>query len=126
LCAEQLDPFYVVIFFVYVSPFNIGVIRVAEKSAIQRVKDLDAERAGIFEQAKEEALEKAKAAVAELNARTTRCPMPAESKPRLGLAKANARSRLQPARFASFRRCRHTMAGPTEVRKRKAHFRRVS
>ena len=40
----------------------------AEKSAIQRIKDLDAERAGIFDQAKEEALEKAKAAVAELNA----------------------------------------------------------
>src|ERR1700685_1926822 len=46
----------------------MGVIRVAEKSAIQRIKDLDAERAGIFEQAKGEALEKAKAAVAELNA----------------------------------------------------------
>jgi hypothetical protein len=45
-----------------------GVIRVAEKSAIQRIKDLDAERASIFDQAKEEALEKAKAAVAELNA----------------------------------------------------------
>ena len=45
-----------------------GVIRVADKSAIQRIKDLDAERAGIFDQAKEEALEKAKAAVAELNA----------------------------------------------------------
>jgi hypothetical protein len=44
------------------------VIRVAEKSAIQRIKDLDAERASIFEQAKQEALEKAKAAVAELNA----------------------------------------------------------
>jgi hypothetical protein len=44
------------------------VIRVAEKSAIQRIKDLDAERASIFDQAKEEALEKAKAAVAELNA----------------------------------------------------------
>ena len=39
----------------------------AEKSAIQRIKDLDAERASIFDQAKEEALEKAKAAVAELN-----------------------------------------------------------
>jgi hypothetical protein len=38
----------------------------AEKS-IQRIKDLDAERASIFDQAKEEALEKAKAAVAELN-----------------------------------------------------------
>ena len=38
----------------------------AEKSAIQRIKDLDAERASIFDQAKEEALEKAKAAVAEL------------------------------------------------------------
>jgi hypothetical protein len=46
----------------------MGVIRVAEKSAIQRIKDLDAERASIFDQAKEEALEKAKAAVAELNA----------------------------------------------------------
>src|ERR1700730_1254749 len=45
-----------------------GVIRMAEKSAIQRIKDLDAERASIFDQAKEEALEKAKAAVAELNA----------------------------------------------------------
>jgi hypothetical protein len=41
---------------------------VAEKSAIQRIKDLDTERASIFDQAKEEALEKAKAAVAELNA----------------------------------------------------------
>ena len=40
----------------------------AEKSAIQRIKDLDTERASIFDQAKEEALEKAKAAVAELNA----------------------------------------------------------
>jgi hypothetical protein len=44
------------------------VIRVAEKSAIQRIKDLDAERASIFGHAKEEALEQAKAAVAELNA----------------------------------------------------------
>ena len=40
----------------------------ADKSAIQRIKDLDAERASIFDQAKEEALEKAKVAVAELNA----------------------------------------------------------
>src|ERR1700686_3190580 len=47
---------------------TMGVIRMAEKSAIQRIKDLDAERASIFDQAKEEALEKAKAAVAELNA----------------------------------------------------------
>jgi hypothetical protein len=45
----------------------MGVIRVAEKSAIQRIRDLDAERASIFDRAKEEALEKAKAAVAELN-----------------------------------------------------------
>jgi hypothetical protein len=40
---------------------------VAEKSAIQRIKDLDAERASIFDHAKAEALEKVKAAVAELN-----------------------------------------------------------
>ena len=46
----------------------MGVIRMAEKSAIQRIKDLDAERASIFDQAKEEALEKAKAAVAKMNA----------------------------------------------------------
>jgi hypothetical protein len=39
----------------------------AEKSAIQRIKELDEERARIFDQAKEEALERAKAAVAELN-----------------------------------------------------------
>jgi hypothetical protein len=49
------------------SRFNKGVIRVAEKSVIQRIKDLDAERASIFEHAKAEALEKAKVAVAELN-----------------------------------------------------------
>jgi hypothetical protein len=40
----------------------------AEKSAIQRIKDLEAERAGIFEQTKAAALEKANAALAELNA----------------------------------------------------------
>ena len=40
----------------------------AEKSAIQRIKELEAERASIFDQAKEEALAKAKAAVSELNA----------------------------------------------------------
>jgi hypothetical protein len=32
----------------------MGVIRMAEKSAIQRIKELDAERASIFDQAKEE------------------------------------------------------------------------
>jgi hypothetical protein len=41
---------------------------VAEKSAIQRIKELDEERAKIFDQAKQEALEKAKEAVAQLNA----------------------------------------------------------
>jgi hypothetical protein len=40
----------------------------AEKSAIQRIKELDAERVSIFDQAKGEALAKANAAVAELNA----------------------------------------------------------
>ena len=40
----------------------------AEKSAIQRIKELDEERAKIFDQAKAEALEKAKEAVALLNA----------------------------------------------------------
>jgi hypothetical protein len=62
------DPFDPPIFLYMNTNPKKGDIRVAEKSAIQRIKDLDAERASIFEQAKEEALEKAKAAVAELNA----------------------------------------------------------
>jgi hypothetical protein len=40
----------------------------ADKSAIQRIKELDDERAKIFDQAKEEALQKATQAVADLNA----------------------------------------------------------
>jgi hypothetical protein len=40
----------------------------SEKSAIQRIKELDDERAKIFDQAKEEALQKATQAVADLNA----------------------------------------------------------
>ena len=40
----------------------------AEKSAIQRIKELDAERANILAQAKEEALGKANQAIEELNA----------------------------------------------------------
>ena len=39
----------------------------AERSAIQRIKELDEERAEIFDKAKEEALEKAKEAVEMLN-----------------------------------------------------------
>jgi hypothetical protein len=42
------------------------VIRVTEKSAIERIKELDAERARLFEQAKEEALQKATAAITDL------------------------------------------------------------
>ncbi len=38
----------------------------AEKSAIERIKDLDAERALLFEQAKEEALKKATDAISDL------------------------------------------------------------
>jgi len=41
---------------------------VAEKSAIERIKELDEERARLFEQAKEEALKKAAEAVADLKA----------------------------------------------------------
>jgi hypothetical protein len=43
-----------------------GVIRVTEKSAIERIKELDAERARLFEQAKEEALNKATDAISDL------------------------------------------------------------
>jgi len=39
-----------------------------ETSAIQRINELDDERAKIFDQAKEEALQKATQAVADLNA----------------------------------------------------------
>jgi hypothetical protein len=42
------------------------VIRVTEKSAIERIKELDAERARLFEQAKEEALLKATQAITDL------------------------------------------------------------
>jgi hypothetical protein len=41
---------------------------VGNKSAIQRIKELDEERAKIFQQARKEAFENAKAAIAELNA----------------------------------------------------------
>jgi hypothetical protein len=40
----------------------------SDKSAIQRIKELDQERATIFEQAKEEALRRANQAVEDLNA----------------------------------------------------------
>jgi hypothetical protein len=43
-----------------------GVIRVNEKTAIERIKELDAERARLFEQAKEEALLKATQAITDL------------------------------------------------------------
>ena len=39
-----------------------------DKSAIQRIKELDQERATLFEQAKEEALQRANQAVEDLNA----------------------------------------------------------
>jgi hypothetical protein len=39
-----------------------------EKTAIQRIKELDQERATLFEQAKEEALRRANQAVEDLNA----------------------------------------------------------
>ena len=40
----------------------------SDKSAIQRIKELDQERATLFEQAKEEALRRANQAVEDLNA----------------------------------------------------------
>jgi vacuolar-type H+-ATPase subunit H len=46
---------------------NPGVI-MSENSAIQRIKELDQERAALFEQAKEEALRRANQAVEDLNA----------------------------------------------------------
>jgi hypothetical protein len=122
------SPFYLAIFLYMHCGRKKGVIRVADKSAIQRIKELDAERASIFEQAKEEALEKAKAAVAELNAlglnyTLTNGP---EGKARPHPLKRNVPSRLPLARFVSFRPPRRTTAGPTETKRRKAHFRRLS
>jgi hypothetical protein len=64
-----------------------GVIRVAEKSAIERIKELDAERASLFEQAKEEALQKATEAITDLIALgldyqlVKGAPKPAKSEP---------------------------------------------
>jgi hypothetical protein len=52
--------------FAYEYMFARGVIRVAEKSAIERIRELDAERATLFEQAKEEALKKATDAITDL------------------------------------------------------------
>jgi hypothetical protein len=40
----------------------------SDKSAVQRIKELDQERATLFEQAKEEALRRANQAVEDLNA----------------------------------------------------------
>jgi hypothetical protein len=40
---------------------------VSQKTAIQRIKELDQERATLFEQAKEEALRRANQAVEDLN-----------------------------------------------------------
>jgi hypothetical protein len=52
--------------FAYEYMFTRGLIRVAEKSAIERIRELDAERATLFEQAKEEALKKATDAITDL------------------------------------------------------------
>jgi hypothetical protein len=49
------DPFDSAMFLSMNTNPQKGDIRVAEKSAIQRIKDLDAERASIFDHAKEEA-----------------------------------------------------------------------
>jgi hypothetical protein len=48
--------------------FCFGSDRMSEQSAIQRIKELDKERAALFEQAKDEALRRAKQAVEDLNA----------------------------------------------------------
>jgi hypothetical protein len=61
-----IDPFPEVFFLYYECRFSRGVIRVTEKSAIERIKELDAERARLFEQAKEEALLKATEAITDL------------------------------------------------------------
>ena len=50
------SPLYLAIFLYMDCGRKKGVIRVAEKSAIQRIKELDAERASIFEQARKRRL----------------------------------------------------------------------
>jgi hypothetical protein len=54
------------IFLLYGKTCGRGAIRVTEKSAIERIRELDAERATLFEQAKEEALKKATDAITDL------------------------------------------------------------
>jgi hypothetical protein len=48
--------------------WQTGKNRMTDKTAIQRIQELDRERAALFEQAKEEALQRANQAVDDLNA----------------------------------------------------------
>jgi hypothetical protein len=49
-------------------PLQTGKGQMTDKTAIQRIQELDRERATLFEQAKEEALRRATQAVEDLNA----------------------------------------------------------
>jgi hypothetical protein len=105
-----------------------GVVHAgAVKSAIQRIKELDAERASIFEQAKEEALEKAKAAVAELNALGLNYTLINGAGRQGTRGPAKAPSRRQPVQFGNFQHLRPmTTVAPIETRKRRPRFPRLS
>jgi hypothetical protein len=65
LCTHSWDPFHRHVLAVD-NESKMEVIRMAERSAIERIKELDAERAVLFEQAKEEALKKATDAISDL------------------------------------------------------------
>jgi hypothetical protein len=104
-----------------------GGIRVADKSAIQRIKDLDAERASIFDRAKEEALEKAKAAVAELNDLGLNYTLTngAGKAAKAGSAKGKRTIKAAACPICEFQTT-PPHAGLTGTRRRRAHFPRPS
>src|ERR1700693_3344640 len=91
-----------------------GDIHVAEKSAIQRIKDLDTERASIFDQAKEEALEKARGAIAALNALGLNYTLTtgAGKQANTGLANEKRPIKAEVSQSANFRPPRRTTAEP--------------
>ena len=93
----------------------------AEKSASQRIKELDAERASILGHAKGEALQKANLAVEELNSLGFNYRLvegAAKGKASKGMG-ANVWSRTLHVRFVGFRQRLPMTAEPTVAKKRR-------
>jgi hypothetical protein len=97
----------------------------AEKSAIQRIKGLDAERALLFEQTKEEALKKAIEAITDLIALPTDQRRGQASKDRVRKSPGNRQGRTLSSLPISHNPASRT-GEPIEVKKRKRHFPRLN